>query len=374
MGISFNVSNVNPYYRQGSYPNTGNGAHRSLPSGGASSLLQTVTDQWNNSNEKTSVRRDMLDRLRSLDRMTEQSGQSSLSAGTVFDSMLSKTEKSDKDSEDLLKTKFHYNFKELSGKIQRAKNSTSAGEAVLAAKRKVLEMKRKLASAEGNGDSEEIELALNHAKQMELAANRKKRHLELEEMATTVGKRDEDKNRMEEAMQDMKNAMLPLWEDELTDGQTELMKEQTEIFSETAQSLREQGEEITDEMIGEMDAFIEEATKEQSEMLEELSKMLESLEVINPHMSEEDLKELKTRHRTSEDKELLKADMEYLKEYIKLNEKKGSQILSPGMGHGGSSSGFSFGAFSAGTGMAISISDGGGAAVSVPAVAVDVQV
>ena len=373
MGISLNVSNINPYFQQGSYPNANSGAHRGLSSGGASSLLQTVSDRWTESTDKTSVRRDMLEQLRDLKRTAEQAGQSSLSANNVFDSLISQTEKSDKDSEDLLKTKFHYNFKELSSKIQRAKTSTSAGQAVLAAKRKVLEMKRKLAS--GDGDTDEIELALNHAKQMELAANKKKRHLELEEMVTTTQKRDEEKDRFEESAEDMKNAMIPLWEDELSDAQSELMKEQTEIFSETAQALREQGEEITDEMIDEMDQMIEEATKEQSEMLQELSEMLESLEVIDPHMSKEDLKELKTRHRTSEDKELLKADMDYLKEYIKMTEKKGTQFLNFGSGsRAGALGGLSFGGSVAGLSLGVSLPDGGGASASVPSVAVDVQV
>ena len=47
--------------------------------------------------------------------------------------------------------------------------------------------------------------------------------------------------------------------------------------------------------------------------------MLENMEMIDPHMTKEDLDELKRKHRASEQKAMMKADMDYLKGMIKLN-------------------------------------------------------
>ena len=59
-----------------------------------------------------------------------------------------------------------YNYKEVASKIQNAKNSAGAEQAVLSAKRKVLEIKKKISN--GDGDAEELQLALTHAKRMEM--------------------------------------------------------------------------------------------------------------------------------------------------------------------------------------------------------------
>ncbi len=45
--------------------------------------------------------------------------------------------------------------------------------------------------------------------------------------------------------------------------------------------------------------------------------MLESMEIVDPHMSKEDLEDLKRKHRASEDKAIMKANMDYLKDMIK---------------------------------------------------------
>ena len=284
-----------------------------------------------NGEDRGSARRRMIEQIRELKRTKESAQSASRTGGAsdIFDSLSTRSARSGKETEDLLKLKFHYNFKELSGKISRAKNSNAAGQAVLAAKRKVQEMKRKLANADGD-ESKEIELALNHAKQMELAANKKKRNLEQEEMVTAVRKRDEQSADVEQSMEDMKASMAELWEDELSDARSELIKEQTGMFSEMAESLREQGAEMTDELMESMDSMIDEAFDEQEEMLAEMSALLEGVSAVNPHMSEEELEKLKTKHRLSEDKELLKADMDYLKEYVKLKEETAPSAQSAG--------------------------------------------
>ena len=76
-------------------------------------------------------------------------------------------------------------------------------------------------------------------------------------------------------------------------------------------------------------SFSEEELKE----LEEAMEMLETMEVVNPHMSKEDLEELKRKHRSSEDKAIMKANMEYLKDMIK--HELGKNVSMPGMGGSG---------------------------------------
>ncbi|MBQ3798505.1 MAG: hypothetical protein II842_19880, partial [Butyrivibrio sp.] len=73
--------------------------------------------------------------------------------------------------------------------------------------------------------------------------------------------------------------------------------------------------------------------EEELKQLEEAMEMLETMEVVNPHMSKEDLEELKRKHRASEDKAIMKANMEYLKDMIK--HELGKNASMPGMGGSG---------------------------------------
>ena len=57
--------------------------------------------------------------------------------------------------------------------------------------------------------------------------------------------------------------------------------------------------------------------EEMFQQLEQAMELLEGMEFINPHMDEEDLEELKRKHRNQEEKAMVKADMDYLKEMIK---------------------------------------------------------
>ncbi len=45
---------------------------------------------------------------------------------------------------------------------------------------------------------------------------------------------------------------------------------------------------------------------------------IELLEAVDPHMSPEELKQLKMKHRQSEEKDMTKADMEYMKSMFEL--------------------------------------------------------
>ena len=223
------------------------------------------------------------------------------------------------------KKKLNYSYKDVSAKIQRAKNSVSAGQALISAKRKVMELRRKASS--GNVDSEDLQLALSHAKRMESIAKKKKHNLELEEMVEQVQARDERMDEMKDSsgvqtnMTDAAKETVETAEDEIRKQQEEYGEELRAEFEEMTEKY-ELDEETTEELSEEMAQMIEEFGQEEMELLEETMEMLEQLEAVNPHMSEEQLDALKRKHRASEDKAIAKANMEYLKGVMKQLEKQ----------------------------------------------------
>ena len=220
---------------------------------------------------------------------------------------LTDTKESEKEDKDDIP--YNYNFKEVEGRIQRAKTSASAGQAVASARRKVLEVRRKMASSKGN--AEELQLALTHARRMEMVAKKKKHHLELEEIAQTVRERDEKLEKQEQAAVDMKNSMV-------TASEEQIIKKQDEIFDERQEMITEAAEQMNEEMLRDLNEKIAEFGEDELRELEEAMEMLENMEMIDPHMTKEDLEELKRKHRASEQKAMMKADMDYLKGMIKL--------------------------------------------------------
>ena len=273
-------------------------------------------------NAKESVRKQMQDQLRNLfEKEKTNSGGMSLMSGTG--NPVDGTEDSDETKEDkLLNSGKIYNFKEISNKIMRAKTPASAGQAVVAAKRKISELKRKLASSDG--DSNDLQLALTHARKMEVVAERKKNNLTLEEMVINTRKRDELFKKMEEsgssgsmsvdAYEQLKDEILDkqlkLIEDNEKAMEEEMAKRQQELEKEAA---RKQAETVREEMQEQMGTFLDKMDDEQSEMLREMSEMLDAVEIVDPHMDEQELDKLKLKHRLSENKAIMKADMDYLK-------------------------------------------------------------
>lgn len=240
-----------------------------------------------------------------------------------------------------VKKSANYNYKEVAAKILRAKTALSAGQAYISAKRKVLEIRRKISHEDG--DPEELQLALTHAKRMEMAARKKKHHLELEELAATTQKRDEEKDQAEEAASELKWALVAEEEEKVTEQEDAVFEEREELMDEMTAELEESGEEVSDEMLADLNEMVSEFGEEELKALEEAMEMLENMEMVDPHMSEEELEELKRKHRAAEQKAILKADMDYLKDMIKHQVEQGSSI--PGMGgSSGLGAGFSFAA------------------------------
>ena len=227
------------------------------------------------------------------------------------------------------KKKINYSYSGISSKIQMAKNSVSAGQAVIAAKRKVMELRRKASS--GNVDSDDLQLALSHAKKMEMIAKKKKHNLELEEMVEHAKARDD----MEEKIKDSSTAqtdILDAAKQTIENAEDEIKKQQEAYAEEIEAQFEEMAEEYETEDISSedrmeefsdvMSEMMEEFGEEEMEMLEETMEMLEQLEAVNPHMSDEQLDNLKRKHRASENKAIAKANMEYIKGVMKQLEKE----------------------------------------------------
>ncbi len=256
---------------------------------------------------KVSVRKQMQDQIRNLFEKEQSKGQNFALENNT--DAVTGTDKEDEKDDKLLNSGKIYNFKEISNKIMRAKTPLSAGQAVIAAKRKISQIKREI--ARGDGDSDDLQLALTHAKKMEVVAQRKKNNLQLEELIQNTGKRDE-------ALKEQKES-ASMSVEEYERIKEELMDKQLKEIEDSAKEASEElSEEMTEKAMEEMsERMTEELTEDMAEleksMLEETSEMLDVMELVDPHMSEDELNKLKLKHRLAENKALMKADMDYLK-------------------------------------------------------------
>ena len=232
--------------------------------------------------------RDMRDLLRGLDNNNANKSNNphkATIASKVNGFLDTKSQYQTKDKLNL--KKYKYSYKQISSKILSAKTSVSAGQAVIAAKRKVIEVKRKLAA--NPKDSDELQAALVHAERMEMAARKKKHNLEMEELVSDTMKRDDYQEKIDESSEASQDTMNSLIE-----------QKEEEIFDKLQEAIAEFGEE-------------------ELKALEDEMQLMESMEIIDPHMSEADFNKMKAKHRADEQKAIMKADMDYLKAIVKNN-------------------------------------------------------
>lgn len=206
-------------------------------------------------------------------------GQTSFSQNSVVSSTrIYKTGNANKTGKP--KKRLPYNFKQLSKQIQDAKTVNAARPVVQKMRSKLTWLYKQL--REGEYGSSEVFSAILHAEAMERIAKRKVRHLEEEEAAENgTG-----------------NPQGMPGEDEELYGKDELEEAIT------------QSEEISQEMLEDMMEEIEELEEElASDMMSEMEDMLS----YSGDMSEEEIKEMKRKHRDDEDRQLTRADLKYLK-------------------------------------------------------------
>ena len=211
------------------------------------------------------------------------------------------------------KKKLNYSFKQISARVMQAKTASDAYLAYVSTLYKVVELRKKC--THDDYDASEAMIALSHAEAILLVARKKKEHLKDEERA---------ENRCDEA------------EYSITDATSDPGNE-TKLSEEDISALAEDMAEFSKEEFEEMLKAMEEEMSFEAEMND-------LCEMISPDMSEEDIEELKKKHRAREMMEITKADMKYLKAmFEKYEREKGT----PGMSKIGSSNDLTDMAYSA---------------------------
>ncbi len=181
------------------------------------------------------------------------------------------------------KKKLNYNYKRISRQITMNNTSTGVRRVITKAREEVVSLLRKQMS--GKYDETDLRHAIIHARKMERVARRKKKHLEEEEKAKATGK--------------------GLVEEGSGSGEDEQMKK-----------LEESMENLSDEELERMEELLEEYEKLMQEM-EETSGvndiMKEYMGASEQEMTPEEVDNLRKKHRADEMKDIVEADMKYLK-------------------------------------------------------------
>lgn len=181
------------------------------------------------------------------------------------------------------KKRLRYNFKAISTQFMRAKTSGNVGQVIVKARGKIVDLRRKLKSSEYN--ESEVTSAILHAEKMLRIAKKRKKHLQEEERAQQKG--GVDFSAMEEEQMDMTDV---------------LSKEDLETKDEDVRQRIKELLKQMEEMMAEL-----ERENELNDLAEELSQNTQG------KMTPDELEQLKKKHRAEELREIIKADMEYLK-------------------------------------------------------------
>lgn len=226
--------------------------------------------------------------------------------------------------------RFFYNFKDVSNRIVRAKTSGNARQVYTSAKLKCAQLRRKMRT--GEYDDEALRIALIHAEAMERVAKKKMRHLQEEETAKRGGPcaGDTEREDIDEQMRQDEQAQMEqntqgasaggsggqsMEDMQLPAGSVGDMSDMSieEIMADSMQS----DMQMLD-LVSSMDLFIEDFAalmKDTTEEMTGLNELAEELMGVSatPDMDPEDLKALKLKHRTEEQRKIAEADSKYLK-------------------------------------------------------------
>lgn len=228
-----------------------------------------------------------------------------------------------------------YNFKDVSAKILSAKTSGSARRVLSTARQKTALLRKKMKS--GEYDEKAVQLALIHAEAMERVAKKKVKHLQEEEAAKRGGPcaGDNDREQIQEQMRQDEQMMLEkqAQEPSYAAGTQQPMEgmpvEDVSMEELMADALQAQMLDLTDVM----DEFVEEFSELMMDSMEEISSMEELADELmgasaEPDMDPEDLKALKLKHRTKEQKEIAEADSKYLKAFFQKLQREQQAVTS----------------------------------------------
>lgn len=191
------------------------------------------------------------------------------------------------------KKRLGYNFKKLSTQIMTAKTSGNAGKAARDARGMLVTLLLK--QKNGNYDEKELKVAIEHVKDMVRIAKKRKRHMEEEERAARSGS---------------------------------CFVEEEARVSEEEEREEEQQSEISTE---ELEQLARELKQLMQESAEEMKKLADEIVSASwEDMDKKDLDNLKRKHRADELRELIEADMKYLKALFDKLAKEKQQNASSG--------------------------------------------
>lgn len=189
--------------------------------------------------------------------------------------------------------KLQYNYTEVSSQIMRAKTAGTSLQAVSKARLAVATLRKKLKT--GEYDDRELQIAIVHAEAMERVAKKRMKHLQEEENAGKKG--------------GVCEAELETEEEKEADYSDLDTNEDMEVDYDEMEALMEELQEAMKEM----------------EMPDELDELEELGSVVRKDMDPEDLEQLKKKHRSDELRDIMKADMKYLKALFEKFEKERQQ-------------------------------------------------
>lgn len=208
--------------------------------------------------------------------------------------------------------RLRYDFKEVSARILKAKTSGNARAAVTMARSKAAMLRKKQKSSEY--DDSELQSAIIHAEKMVRIAKKRLKHLQEEEKA--------EKN--------IRNGQAAFSEEEVQsfDGQEDTdNKESSDISEEIGEEIAKLSKEELEALMQKMKELMEESSEfmEEAGGLEELAdELMGSMEDIEPT----DLELRKKKHRADELREIMEADMKYLKAMFHRLEKEKQGVSS----------------------------------------------
>lgn len=180
--------------------------------------------------------------------------------------------------------KLQYNFKEVSGMVLRAQTSGSARQAVIMAKSKIAILCKKLKT--GEYDDKELKSAIMHARQIERVAKKRVKHLQEEEYAKRTCKKEQTQ------------------------------PEESAVDTAELEKLRQEMQELTEKFM------------EQVQECGDLNEFSEEMLIPGGDMEPEDVDLLKKKHRCAELREIMEADMKYLKAMFERLQKEKADAAS----------------------------------------------
>lgn len=240
-----------------------------------------------------------------------------------------------------------YQYKSISSKIIRSKTSAAAKQAASQAGREVLRLKRE--RMKKGVDAEEVEAAIAHAKSMERIAKKKARHLLEEELAeASLSAKDksckdkltdntdiqtEDNQKITEQQEPADYSETQDYQDELQ--MQDMQIQESQMLKSQMQDMQIQESQMQDMQMSDMQnaeiseslnftpeeqlidfqSMMEDFDENMQDLMEDmgLDELSDSMLSVKNNITEEELKELKIKHRNKEMKDMVKADADYLK-------------------------------------------------------------